>query len=531
MIITFYINSSSPNTISKTLSSDTLVFSGTSKGIYDFTHPEILIDISQAPSNITDGSDWKTTFWKMNYASVDDGTGITRYYYISSRVMNTDYICTVTLTQDALMTYAGEIETYIPRMLIARKTDGDIDVYDDQRPMEYIQKTKVSSITTYEESTLDPFSHVSTTGILWAYTTDNTADSTALNGGTVLLLDDDLADLMGNDDGVIYLPYSSGIGGVNPNALSLATTACMGTSEIADATLGIILYPFDIRNESVSMSEAHPYGNTASTGPFYGIKRSCGSRLIASFVLSYASYTDYSGYGSHSSWMLDSADFELYLPFYGFYKLMPSTMNDGDLINVYALIDIVANTGIYIIADMTNKYYDIVEAKFGIEIPFTKTNATELQDQKISTTIKTAVGTIASIIQIGVGASTGQAWMVGSGISSGVSTLGNLATKVSTMHSDGASKTPGLTEGYLMSYTPYIRATYQVPVFNDSGGLMSVVAFERYNNYCGLPYRNYTSTIDSGVFFQVSDFGNMPQIGTKSENDEIRSLLRSGVYK
>lgn len=548
MIVDLYVNSSSENTLNKKLSDTYLRYEGSARGPFDIINPVIDIDTSAIPTGQESAVSGISIISTYNYVSVSYGTTSDRYYFIRNAVMITDTILRLTLHEDVLRTYRGQILNAIPELYISRTTTGyDPSIHDDERPLSYVRKSKRSAITMTSSATIQPFVRSNDTSYsdrlyryAWIYATDNASDIALLSeSAQVYSYPTVLANALGTTTAVD--PMHGSVGGVVLDNPYFAISQCQKSTEVANATISLVCYPFIIgtSDSASSVSVVHPYGKELGI-PSGGLTSassfisSSDVRLIADFSMDYESFiTDLSDYGTESQWIYQDCDYELYLPFYGYYRIQPSYFADGVRIRVYAVINLAMNTGMYVIVNGRTGYYDTLECQFGTEIPITHTNATDIRDRRVSNGIRTTVGLVGSMIEVGIGASTGHPWMVGTGIASGVSTIGSSIATAATTHDSGSAHMPASTMGDCLSYTPYMQVTYPVPVFESSTANVgsNPSPFALYVANRGLPMQSYyADSWPNHGFVQVSDFGQMTQIGLDSENEEIRSLLRSGIY-
>lgn len=544
MTVDLYVNNSSENTLNKKLSDTYLEYEGSVRGAFDIVNPIIDIDTSVIPTGRESAVSPISIMSDYNYVRIAYGSMSDRRYFIRSMVMVTDVILRLTLHEDVLSTWSAYITSEFPKFLIARASSSYYsDVRDDERPMSYIRKSKKVSLTTTSGATLNPFVRSNDTSYAdriyryaWIYATDNAGDIALLSeSAMVYSYPSVLASALGTK--VAVDPMHGSVGGVVLDNPYFAIAQCQKSTEVANATISLICYPFIIGTSSseAAVSAVHPYGKEIGI-PSGGLTRasqfisSSDVRLIADFSMDYESFiTDLSDYGTESQWIYQDCDYELYLPFYGYYRIQPSYFEDGARIYVYAVIDLAMNTGMYVIINQRTGYYDTVECQFGTEIPITHTNATDIRDRRVSNSIRTAVGLVGSMIEVGIGATTGHPWMVGTGIASGVSTIGSSVATAATTHSSGSTHMPTASMGNCMSYTPYMRVTYPVPVF-ESDTSYDDSAFNVYIAKKGLPNPTYFTSAPTKGYVEVADFGNMTQIGTEAETEEIKALLRSGVY-
>lgn len=535
------LNTASEKKLNKVLYlSGGIEYQGVVKGVFDPLDPEIDIDISQ-PDTLGESVRSFESILSYNYAQITFGDAV-RYYYITSMVMLTDSIMRLSLHEDLLMTYREKITDGFAKFLISRTSAGyNQDIRDDRRSFQYTRKTRRVAISTTSSITLHPFTRINDTTVTdrfyryaWIYATDNTGDVSILSDTAQYYNYPSIISNLIGTSRVIDPTYNS-LGGVVLDNPYFAIEQCQKDTAVANATISLVCYPFVIGSslDSYSVSGIHPYGKDISA-PTVGSLSSLSQfisdtnvRRIADFTIDYDLLTESGGYGDKSSWMLNDMDVSIYLPFYGFYKLEPSYFPDGTRIIVFAVINLVMNQGMYIIMDTDNSYYDTVDCTFGTEIPITNTNATDIRDRKVTNTIKTAVGLVGSAIQIGVGTSTGNAWMIAGGATSAVGTIGSAVSNAVTTHEQGSADLQTSSMGTWMSYTPYLKVTYPVPIMDS----FVAGAIDTYIKMNGLPFNSYMESVPaSNTYVEIADFGDMAQIGTSKENGELRTILKSGIF-
>lgn len=267
---------------------------------------------------------------------------------------------------------------------------------------------------------------------------------------------------------------------------------------------GLICYPFILQHGT---NHALRLGDDDVDVNIYDITRVISDYyLLGKFQFNKSSYLDVEPYSTY----------ELYLPFVDFVTLKSSDIL-GCEIRIYYVIDYANGTGNAIIYNHTKDYViSSYKITIGVKIPLNTTNAQSINDSKnqvgINIATSTIAGTLGGAIKGGVaGAVIGG--LAGLGISSfkGVETLSYLHEKASA----------GVHSGYEGVYNPllpYIKKTKYVKKTNTE-----------YQEYFGKPFEKYEQLSALKGFTKIKDIHLNSLKITKSEIDELYTLLTNGI--
>lgn len=208
----------------------------------------------------------------------------------------------------------------------------------------------------------------------------------------------------------------------------------------------------------------------------------------------------------------------LYCPYCAYIEI-PSVYL-GDRIQVFYIVNYDDGTSKIIVYDYTKQIViDSRQAQVGVRIAVSSTNQTELNNQKNALALNTAIGAMTSILTIVGGVVTENPMIVAGGVISGVSTISKAVTTNAQLLPMGKVEIPTGQTGLYLPQDFHLRIEKSIPI-SDQG----------YEGIYGKPLYSYEKLGDLSGFTMVSDehlenFGSC----TKSENDEIKSILTGGV--
>ena len=272
--------------------------------------------------------------------------------------------------------------------------------------------------------------------------------------------------------------------------------------------MSIMSYPFEV--ESSGLISQLYLGNTSATNVFTYKMNSAISKYykIGEFKVSSYSYMDIEPY----------TKYELYLPYYGYLELASSDILDSDVDIYYSFeyatgkckINIVNRTKGYIITS--------VNGVIGINIPLSRTNYQQLNDEKTQTAIKTTIGVIGSMISMAGGVASGNPFMTAGAVTGLTSTIADSLVKMNQQHLKGNVANATGYDGLYGCQTPRLKKTkYQKHNITD------------FQKYFGLPInQEYTLSGLSGLTI-VKEIHLEGIDATKNEIDNLYALLKEGI--
>ena len=214
--------------------------------------------------------------------------------------------------------------------------------------------------------------------------------------------------------------------------------------------------------------------------------------------------------------------YELFIPYYGYYKLDYNALR-GHRIYVFMALNYEVGTATYLLYDLTNKQLiTSLQAQLGIAIPKTISNLEEVKNRHEANNTSLGFGILASILSVVGGIVTG-------GAIAGAKAIGTYAiNEKSNIVSGSRLNFNGDTAPLFAPHVFYIKQTKRLinyslnsDFLNENGGVCNEL-----HKLVDLENSGYTEVAD----IPNINFGESPDnIPTDTEVDEIKLLLKSGV--
>ena len=192
----------------------------------------------------------------------------------------------------------------------------------------------------------------------------------------------------------------------------------------------------------------------------------------------------------------------------------------GDRIQVFYIVNYDDGVSKVIVYDYTKQIViESRQAQLGVRVAVSSSNQTELNNQKNALALNTTIGVLTSILSIVGGVATYNPLMVAGGTVAMGSTIGKAVTTSAQLLPMGKVEISSGQNGLYLPQDFHFRVEKTIPV-NDDG----------YDGIYGKPLYEYKRLGDLSGYTIVSDehlenFGS----STKSESDEIKTLLKGGV--
>ena len=347
-----------------------------------------------------------------------------------------------------------------------------------------------------------------------------------------------------NDQVMNYYNMNVTVAGVlSARGVSDVLFEVMNNNALASFIGSIVAYPFNI-DDVIDLSEIQSedliidtelINNISGTARTIKLLPSSISPeiVIADFTLTSPSLDDFNKFDPY-------ADYEIYLPFYGFYKINFNVYKDHRLL-VYYTCNFQNNSATVYLCDYTNGTRNIIfssPCRLGIEIGTTTTNTREVNNARIQNDFSTNLAILSTFIGGLVtvaGVATANPLVVAGGVSmagvSGVKAIGQHEINEQKNIKTGNVQFGSDSTALLSTFNVYIRLTYpeiQYPLNNsflhENGGVCNQY-YARLNTL-----RGYTEVIDPHFEFDSLTSGADTYVPTTEEINEIIDLLKNGVY-
>ena len=518
--------------------------SGTLREPCSVFEPSILIDVSDIDkAGSTPSQD--VYIWQANYAYIEEWH---RYYYITDVRYESNTMARLTMKEDVLMSYyavlmkSGNVKGVVSR----DSDDADSHVRDDlvnfTGRYHYSRDYQAHDDDTYGKAEVWNHWGSSDAGYVLAYIPGN-VDNANYNDGVAVELPHIFASALGTVSGYenIIEPFFNSVAYVQMVLTSYFFRFTAEHESATSAILSLCFWPFSQKTSSntttvpssvssilladgkdgVSYSPSS-YGATGDSALLYPVKTKFHymGYIIFSGVSAYHTLSNY-------SWMWAMSTPRIYLPYYGWVSIDTSRYLYKEKIHVGFIPNNLYGTGIYMIVGESSYAIDTYEAQVGVSVPITHSNSEEIKDRYTKLGIQSAVALTASALEIGVGAYTGHAFMVAGGVSTAVSTVGNMIAAPLTTHPSASATVKQAPLSYYDGMRVMADITWPEPVqLSYPDGFVADYGRPRCE-YKSLG--DYSKTADHYVRFQSVSAINIPT-ATDRERKEIEQYLLNGVH-
>lgn len=448
-----------------------------------------------------------------NYVYIPD---FNRYYFINDITSVRQNLWRLTLHVDVLMSYKNEIGN--TKAFVIRNEfnfdpmvrDDEISYYYDKDVIEYIPEKGDKVNKTFTSTTNIFYDNIAITCI---------NEDLEFNISAITPPDPTLPLVTANTSGddMTYTTYCTW-----PVNGTILARRLLEDDTLSTFILSIVAYPFllDITPNSAhylklgttelkdSGSEEELVGDGVWVDDMD--KNISKYYVIADFTISGDNFKDYEPY----------SQYEIYLPYLGWIPLNADNILNNRLI-VYYVVNYQTGKSQVTIYDITNsKIIYTNMTQLGVVIPINSTNAREVNDQRNSNNIGLGVGLITSALTTAVGIATYNPVAVASGLISGGATIAKYVQNQNTNYSKASGSVGSGQSGLYLPQDVKIRKTSYKPKGYD----------EEYFKLKGRPL-NQVKTLKDLTGMTIIGDEHLENFGssTKSENEEIKTILKTGV--
>lgn len=438
-----------------------------------------------------------------NYVSIPD---FNRFYFINDIVSVRQNLWRILLHVDVLMSYSKEILN--TKGFIARNEftfdpmvkDDEISYYYDKEIIEYIadKGDKVNTI----------FHSKNTQPILKNCLINVINDQVLYNTNEINPPDDTLP-VVSNDITGSCVSYNSYC--TSPLYVARMIKHFINVDDtLSTYVISVLMLPFDISNDgdvralrlgNTPLEDVHVYNITPQLSKYH---------VIADFIIKGDNFMDYDPY----------TKYEIYIPYLSYIEVSADQILNNRLI-VYYVVDYQTGSSQVTLYDVTNgKIIFTSTCQLGVKIGVTSSNARQVADNEKSNNIGLGVGLLTSVLSTASGVATSNPVAVMGGLISGGSTIVRYIQNQNTNYKLGSGNIGTSNGGVYSPQDVKIRITRLKPKDYN----------EDYFKLRGKPLNKIMQLKDLSGFTIVGDehlenFGS----ATKGENDEIKSLLHTGV--
>ena len=549
MTIRFYRlnNTYSKNQINKTVPSSYIEINGELRDACDISNPTIIIDISstasitataptQEEADLLKQRFTTSVFNAFNYVLIFE---LGRTYFVKKITLLRKNIISIDLHVDVLQSFQSFI--YSQKAFISRnKTNYNKLLPDERRIVSNESEINFITLTnlTMPDIGFDTAFGTSTTVTTQTVynfvvvSTNIQINATHIQQETYLTRAPNLLNLP-DVRNCSFAPHSANVYILNREEIASLLNVLLHDDTKAGFVGTIFAYPFDFKDlyDSTSwdsLETSFLVGDTnidANLTVHDNKELLDGYMKLANFIIpDTTSSSDFNDLEPYSI-------YELYIPYYGYYKLDYNALR-GHEVYVYMTLNYEIGTATFLVYDKTKQQLiTSLQVQVGIEIPKTITNLLEVKNRHEANNTSLGFSILASIISVIGGIATGGAGAllgVAGGALAGAKAIGSYeVSEKSNLISGSRLNFNGNTAPLFSPQTFYIRQTKRKIIYslssdflNENGGVcnqlytLSSLAGTGYTEVADIPNINYGSG------------ANRP---TDTETDEIITLLKNGV--
>lgn len=327
-----------------------------------------------------------------------------------------------------------------------------------------------------------------------------------------------------------------------PSGLVDVISETAGNDNIASSCAGVYVYPFTIETaqyEQVSYMTI-VYGHSTSAGNY--IKDKDGNATLSNPTSTYTSlskeliiedFTITDDYFNDFNDLEPYAQYEIYIPYYGWKTLNFASLRNHRLL-VYYIVNFASNNATVYIYDYTDE--NIIwssDCTLGVEVSVSSTNAQEVKDRTTANRLNLTLNLVGSMLSMGMGAVKGNTLASVGGMLSGFKALGQAYTSELMNYERGQVQFSNDTTALLSPQEVYIRKVKSLIKYDldsdfrfQNGGVcnkfMRLMDLNGYTEIASIPNLTYVNLRDL----------TQAQYGieiTEEEVNEILTLLKNGV--
>ena len=532
------------NQVYKSLIPSTLVtINGEFRDSIDLSNPTIIIDISNTANIASESTIAKERFISnvynaFNYVYIPL---VSRYYFVTKITLLRKNIISIDLHVDVLMSFKDFI--YNQNAFVSRnKTNYNILLPDERR-----------IVTNELENILHELVDITTPELHFDTSFGTSADVTNSAYNFIVIAWEDTIDtqFIEDDSGIrrsplhlqfpnmdlpivrptSFAPKTTHVYCLNREELAtLIDTMTHGGSHIADAVSSIFAFPIKFNTLYVNAwSQYETDFKVLDTTLMSGHK----VHDIRDLLTGYITIGDFEIPNVINDFndLEPYSEYQLYIPYYGYYKLNYNMIHGHRIIAYMSINYEIGNATILLFDTTDNQLITSLESQIGIEIPKTYTNIESVRNRHDANNTSLVLGLIASVISVVGGIVTGGAGAVlgvAGGTLAGAKSIGtytmsektNLESASRLNYNGNTAPLFSPQDFYIKQVKRKIQYSLTTDFLEQNGGVINEL---------------YTlSTLRNSGYTEIADipninYGNVDNIPTDTEVDEIIRLLKSGV--
>ena len=529
MHITLYINTAENNRLDKTeYLEEVISLEGTLRESSSLIAPTIMFELPNLDqTEVTDADGYGLTdedgeevvtesdiFYQFNYAYIRE---FNRYYFVQDITIVRSHIFSVSFIVDVLMSFRNDILS--------------LDAYVDRN--QYVYDSLLVDDALPLELTKDVFEYEPDRGELATHRFNADMENESYN--ITITITGSFGSFERIDP-----PDGSGLPTINDyNFTTSSTTYIIRLSDYGmlmngfmgqqstyrDYVLSVVAYPFEVDTDYPDIFGEIQFGVDNQGNPRY-IPDERGGNVSGKFAQSFSDYlviADFEMPRPDSFLDLEPfAQYELYIPFYGWHKLDYDLVKGDRLLVYYATNRDDGSATAFVWDHTRERLVFSTPCQLGIKLGLSSSNQEELTAQKNAIGLNLAVGLVSSALSIGVGAWSGNPVMIAGGALSGTKAITSAINGLSMLFPKASASFGDATSGLYSPLDVRLRITANQRVIPS-------VEIAEFRKLHGAPLRRIKRLSTLHGFTIVSEIHVERINAFKREKDEIDRCLKSGV--
>lgn len=475
---------------------------------------KIFIVDDQDQYTTTDGSikliyDLISNIITANYIYIQD---FNRYYFITDITSIRNNLWQISMRVDVLMSYYVEIK--------------NLNAFISRNEFKFDPLIKDDIVSYYYDK--DIIEYVPEKGDKVNYTFDSCNDFLKNNYAVTVI-----NDLSGMSFDVVNSPSEvlPKVGGWVTGASAMSITygtfnasitqlagRLLNDDNLATYVISLMCYPFTLPTGTseeflrLGHTELSPTSEGSMDAVYvYSMNKKCSDYMvIADFTITGDSFFDFNPYTTY----------DIFIPYLGWINLDPDQILNKRILVVYTVDYKSGSAQVSLVDDTSNKIIYTTQTQLGVRVPINTTNATEVENSRLTNNIGLGLGLASSTISVVGGIATYNPLIVAGGLVGATKSVTTFIQNNNTNYSKASGSVGSGNSGVYLSQDVRIRKTSVKPRGYDSD----------FASLYGKPLNQYMKIGDLSGMTVIGEchLENIPS-ATDGELTEIDQILKSGI--